>query len=120
MHCVATDAIAATCTEAASTGVARQRHSTIACGTGAAVSGAPRWACPSPEPLPYGPDGPIKAIVSVPIGTATPTGDLVVREETQMAAHRDIHLAKEVDHLIAGNPNSPAMSCTRSLLKQSS
>jgi hypothetical protein len=31
-------------------------------------------------------------------------GDLVVREQTQMTAHRDVHLPKQTDNLIGGNP----------------
>jgi len=36
---------------------------TIACGAAATTARAPRWACPSPVPQPYGPDGPIKEII---------------------------------------------------------
>jgi cell wall-associated NlpC family hydrolase len=54
----------------------------IACGATATTSRTPRWACPSPVPLPYGPDGPVKAIERVEIGTATPTGDLIYADTT--------------------------------------
>jgi hypothetical protein len=30
--------------------------------------------------------------------------DLVVREQSEMAAHGEVHLTKERDHLVAGNP----------------
>lgn len=32
----------------------------LACGSGVATTSAPRWACPSPTPKPFGEDGPIK------------------------------------------------------------
>jgi hypothetical protein len=35
----------------------------LACGGGAVATRAPRWACPSPEPLPWGEAGPVKEIV---------------------------------------------------------
>jgi cell wall-associated NlpC family hydrolase len=35
----------------------------LACGGGAVATRAPRWACPSPEPLPWGETGPVKEIV---------------------------------------------------------
>jgi cell wall-associated NlpC family hydrolase len=33
---------------------------------------SPRWACPSPTPLPYGPDGPIKDVARRPRPTTAP------------------------------------------------
>lgn len=33
----------------------------LACGTQAGIAQGPRWACPSPVPQPYGPQGPVKA-----------------------------------------------------------
>jgi hypothetical protein len=37
---------------------------TLACGTGGVVAAnAPRWACPSPTPLPWGADGPVKDVI---------------------------------------------------------
>ena len=36
------------------------------------TSGAPRWACPSPTPKPFGPAGPVKA--RVPLPTQVPAG----------------------------------------------
>lgn len=54
----------------------------LACGSSGVVTGSsPRWACPSPMPLPWGESGPVKEIRRIPIGTATPTGDLIEREE---------------------------------------
>jgi hypothetical protein len=45
----------------------------LACGTaGITASTGPRWACPSPTPLPYGPSGPVKE--HIPLPTATPSG----------------------------------------------
>lgn len=44
----------------------------LACGVGGlTASRAPRWACPSPTPLPFGPSGPIKAQIALP--TAVPS-----------------------------------------------
>lgn len=34
----------------------------------------PSWACPSPTPLPYGEDGPIKAVRRHPLPTPSPSG----------------------------------------------
>ncbi len=46
---------------------------TIGCGAGGlSTASAPRWACPSPMPKPWGADGPIKA--QVPLPTAIPSG----------------------------------------------
>lgn len=46
---------------------------TLGCGASAtAVARSPRWACPSPTPRPWGPDGPVKERVLV--GTSVPTG----------------------------------------------
>src|SRR5581483_8830724 len=46
---------------------------TIGCGAGGlSVAGAPRWACPSPLPRPWGEAGPIKA--QIPLPTAVPSG----------------------------------------------
>lgn len=45
----------------------------LACGgLSATTSRSPRWACPSPTPLPYGIDGPVKEQIALP--TMTPTG----------------------------------------------
>jgi cell wall-associated NlpC family hydrolase len=45
----------------------------LACGTaGISAGSSPRWACPSPTPLPYGPSGPVKEHRALP--TATPVG----------------------------------------------
>src|SRR5687768_7695282 len=45
----------------------------MSCGVGSLATGsAPSWACPSPQPLPWGPSGPIKE--QIPLPTATPTG----------------------------------------------
>jgi cell wall-associated NlpC family hydrolase len=53
----------------------------LACGGGAAVSQgvvtgeSPRWACPSPTPLPYGAGGPVKEwIDGDPLPTTSPSG----------------------------------------------
>jgi cell wall-associated NlpC family hydrolase len=35
----------------------------LACTTGVAITRAPRWACPSPTPLPWGLDGPVKEVI---------------------------------------------------------
>ncbi len=45
----------------------------LACGVGGLTAGRPpRWACPSPTPLPFGPGGPIKEQNALP--TALPSG----------------------------------------------
>lgn len=43
----------------------------------------PSWACPSPTPLPYGPDGPVKEVRRDPRPTAVPSGP-VTYEETEI------------------------------------
>jgi cell wall-associated NlpC family hydrolase len=46
---------------------------TVGCGvSGLATARPPRWACPSPTPLPWGPAGPIKAQIALP--TPIPAG----------------------------------------------
>lgn len=35
----------------------------LACTTGVAITQAPRWACPSPTPHPWGTGGPVKAVI---------------------------------------------------------
>lgn len=35
----------------------------LACGGAAVATRAPRWACPSPEPLPWGEAGPVKEVI---------------------------------------------------------
>jgi cell wall-associated NlpC family hydrolase len=46
---------------------------TLGCGVGGlAATSSPRWACPSPTPRPFGPDGPVKA--QQPLPTAEPVG----------------------------------------------
>ncbi|MBP1466726.1 C40 family peptidase [Candidatus Chloroploca sp. M-50] len=35
----------------------------LACTSGLAITQAPRWACPSPTPLPYGETGPVKEVI---------------------------------------------------------
>jgi cell wall-associated NlpC family hydrolase len=46
---------------------------TLGCGVGGlSTATAPRWACPSPTPLPWGPAGPIKAQITLP--TPIPAG----------------------------------------------
>lgn len=44
----------------------------LACGGGVPAARSPRWACPSPTPLPFGPSGPVKE--RIPLPTATPSG----------------------------------------------
>src|SRR5690242_5469464 len=46
----------------------------LSCGVagGLTTGSPPRWACPSPLPKPWGPDGPIKAQIALP--TAIPAG----------------------------------------------
>jgi len=45
----------------------------LACGVGGLTANRPpRWACPSPPPLPWGPSGPIKDRIALP--TAVPFG----------------------------------------------
>src|SRR5690349_10156706 len=44
----------------------------LGCGLGASAMRSPRWACPSPEPRPWGQAGPVKA--RLPLPTATPGG----------------------------------------------
>src|SRR5262245_11401938 len=45
----------------------------LACGVGGLTAGRPpRWACPSPTPLPWGEGGPIKEQIALP--TAVPSG----------------------------------------------
>lgn len=44
----------------------------LACGQSAQVSQTPSWACPSPTPLPYGSNGPVKSREAQP--TAIPSG----------------------------------------------
>src|SRR6266508_1833034 len=45
----------------------------LACGVGGLTAGRPpRWACPSPTPLPWGSGGPIKEQIALP--TAVPSG----------------------------------------------
>src|SRR5204863_8025410 len=41
------------------------------------------------------------ALFAFPAGANS--GHLVVTQRTQMAAHRNVHLTKEIDHLVAGN-----------------
>lgn len=43
----------------------------------------PSWACPSPTPMPYGPDGPVKEVHREPKPTAVPSGP-VTYEETEV------------------------------------
>lgn len=60
----------------------------LACGAppmGEALSSGPRWACPSPTPLPYGEAGPVKE--SRVVATANPTtGEGETTEDTYFAA----------------------------------
>jgi len=42
------------------------------------------------------------ALLALPTGADT--SDLIVAQRTEMAANGDVHLAKEVDHLVTGNP----------------
>jgi hypothetical protein len=45
----------------------------VSCGVGGlAMSSAPRWACPSPTPKPWGAAGPVKLQIALP--TAIPVG----------------------------------------------
>jgi cell wall-associated NlpC family hydrolase len=46
----------------------------LACGGAATITRAPRWACPSPMPRPWGPSGPVKEILRQPRPTAAPSG----------------------------------------------
>ena len=45
--------------------------------------------------------GNTRALLTLPAGADA--GDLVITQRTEMAAHRYVHLAKEIDHLVAGN-----------------
>jgi cell wall-associated NlpC family hydrolase len=44
----------------------------VSCGVGGLASSAPRWACPSPTPRPWGAAGPVKLQIALP--TAIPLG----------------------------------------------
>jgi hypothetical protein len=45
----------------------------VSCGVGGlATTNAPRWACPSPTPKPWGAAGPVKLQIALP--TAVPAG----------------------------------------------
>jgi cell wall-associated NlpC family hydrolase len=53
----------------------------LACGSNVVVSRGPRWACPSPTPKPWGPDGPVKEIIRHPRPTTPPSSPIEYDEE---------------------------------------
>ena len=71
----------------------------LACGVGGLIAGQPpRWACPSPTPLPWGSRGPVKHRIALP--TETPFGS---------QDYKNVYFAEwEQEYAMLGGPPFPS------------